>query len=99
MPCSSARRQSLAPRQRRAYQPAREAQVTFGIVQQAEIGAAGVGRRIVDAAVRIDLEHERRAVGPYAKIAAAEARSAKRDEKTRRRVANPGGELGIGNRK
>src|SRR5262245_48968230 len=99
MPWSSMRRHSLAPRKRRANEPAREARVTFGIVQQTEVGAPCVLGRIVDAAVRIDLEHERRAGLVDAKIAPTEARAAERDEKTRRNVTQTFVERWIGNGK
>src|SRR4030095_15106192 len=61
MPRSSTGRQPLAPRERCADEPAREPGVTFRIVQETEIGAARIRGWIVDAAIRIDLEHERRA--------------------------------------
>ena len=71
----------LMSMQRGPDQLAREAGMPFGIVQQTEIGAAGVLGKVVDAAVGIDLQHEDRAAAVDTEIAAAEARALEREEK------------------
>ena len=59
--------------QRRLDDPPRETGVAFGIPREAQIGAARIGGRIVNTAVGVDLQHERRAVLVDTEVAAAEA--------------------------
>ena len=66
--------------ERRPDQLAREAGMAFGIVRKAEIGAPGVFRSIVHAAIGIDFQHERRAAAVDTQIAAPKARTLERDE-------------------
>ena len=76
--------------QRRPDQLAREADMTLRIVRKAEVGTAGVCGRVVNAAVRIDLQHKRHAAVVDTEIAAAEARALESDEKAAGHIAQPG---------
>src|SRR5690242_15472897 len=80
-------------------QLAREADMALRIVRQAEVRAPGVLGQVVDAAVRIDLQHERRAVPVDTQIAAAEARALEREKKTGGNIAQAGIENRIADRK
>ena len=73
--------------------------MTFRIVREAEVGAAGVFGNVVNAAVGIDLQHERHAVAVDTKIAAPEARTLESDEEAGGNIAQARIEHRIGNGK
>ena len=54
--------------------------MTFRIVRETEVGAAGVFGNVVNAAVGIDFQHERHAVAVDTKIATPKARTLESDE-------------------
>jgi len=64
-----------------------EALMAGRIVEQDEVGAAGILGRIKQLAVRIDLQHEQLTAAVHAQIAAAIASAAEAQEKPARDVA------------
>src|SRR5438876_1048132 len=83
----------------RPNQLTREACMSFRVMREAEIGAAGVLGGVIDAAVGIDLEHEGRATTVDPQIAAAKARALERDEETGGNIAQASVENRIGDGK
>jgi hypothetical protein len=61
--------------------------MTFRIVCETEVGAAGIFGKVVDAAVGIDFQHERHAVAVDTKIAAPKARTLESDEEACANIA------------
>ena len=83
------------PREGRGDELPGETLVPGGIEGKADVRGAIVGGRIVDPAVRVDLQHVRRAVLRDAKIASAETRRLQRDEEAGAFVAKSRREHGV----
>ncbi len=81
--------------ERGRHDAAREVFVSPGVRQQDEVGAARVGRRIVEAAIRVDLQHEEPTVRVDAHVAAPVPRAAHPEEERARSLAQRPVELGI----
>ena len=60
-----------------------------GVVEEGQVGAPGIGWSIVDAAVRIDLQHEEIALRIHSQITTAEACAPHPDEEVRGYLPQP----------